>query len=81
MDRYRYGVTVKEIDDINKNIDVTRLRLLDFFEGRLSLDDIDSLDVETMNNFIAEKENILKQKDNAAKELQESEERKRNNAK
>ena len=79
MDRQRLGITIEEIDNINKSIDTTRLRLLDFFEGRLTLSDLDAMDLDTLNNFIAEKENIFKQKETATKEMQDSEERKRNN--
>lgn len=78
MDRQRLGITIEEIDNINKSIDTTRLRLLDFFEGRLTLSDLDAMDLDTLNNFIAEKENIFKQKETATKEMQDSEERKRN---
>ena len=78
MDRQRLGITIEEIDNINKSIDTTRLRLLDFFEGRLTLSDLDAMDLDTLNNFIAEKEKIFKQKETATKEMQDSEERKRN---
>lgn len=62
---------------MNREFDKTEFKLLEFFEGRLSLETIRSLDSDELNNFIEEKEEILMARNKTTENIQREEERKR----
>ena len=58
---------IKKIKETNETLDRNVVRLLDLFEGRLSLDDLESLDTPTVNTMIDEKMKGFAEKDKQMK--------------
>lgn len=77
MDKQRFGIEVKEIERLNNEKDKVLYRLYEFFERGLSIETIENMESERLNNMIAERERMLEDRERQTKAMQDEEQKKR----
>lgn len=78
MDGRRDSASLEEITKHNESIADTTMRLLEFFEGKITKEQLEEMSTDELTSLIAAKEKIIATKEEQLAKLHAEEESKRN---